>query len=671
MGWSFGVQLLRKPPLNTDERATLLRVARQVAAWPWESEGLDLEVPRGKRSDGLVGRAVVKVPYDLEDEGDAQRVLDAVHAFVDAVAGLSARVDDDLDTVTVTDGRFELGGGEAPQPLLDEGDETGDGGDWEPLIQPLPATLPPKLVAALALLDEAETATPPEETKARKAWDKKVAAARKAAGSDANVGKLLVLLDEDTLPKPVRAAARDSLRHAAANTVARVGLKRYAKLGTHGRWAVNDTLRALDEISEAAAVFLAVWSKGKGRYHWGDFVGPMPEEVLQRFARVPEVTARLQADLLEARDDMGDEALCRRGSEAAELLGRAQTRAGAKALAETLVWERKAYVGREFTGHTLTGVYQGLAWTVLSAGEPEPGFEPPMALLRRQFFRMSRNNHTLRESVFTALAAGDPGATLPWFTRLFDSDTYTRELIPALTHMPGDEAEALLLQAMCAAKKTLRDRARGAWLKRKGLAGMPVWVASQLSEDEPDLCAPWSLDVGELDRASLPRDEAGWRAWFAERGWALADAPSLPQEELLMRAEVHRGYSGLSDAWRAALLETKAAGDWRYAQALVVGAARFAAKTREDAFDWADPDGLDLRDLAGLSLSEQLAWLDAKADLPTQLQPALVRVHAGPGLAERLSVTSVEDDPPGEAERLKARDLAWLASVDVEAPARW
>jgi hypothetical protein len=250
-------------------------------------DGLGLEIPTTRRSDGLLGRALIPVPMDADS--DASRVIEAAHRIHALLDDVTVLLDDDMGLVGTEGGLPQLNGGTNPATLLDDTD-----GDWEPALRPLPATLPQKLLDAVALLEGPPPA--PSDKAGTKAWKQ----AEKAVSSSTHVGKLVLALEDDNVSRAARAAIRVTLQRVDPVVLGTTVLKRHKKLPHVACSLLEQVGAALDDVSPLTAVWLDLWRKGKSRYFWGDFHIHIPNSLLARMARAPEATDQLITDLAES-----------------------------------------------------------------------------------------------------------------------------------------------------------------------------------------------------------------------------------------------------------------------------------------------------------------------------------------------------------------------------------
>lgn len=655
MGWCLSLQLHRARPLTSDELDQLCALLREIRTWDWEQAGLHLELPVGRRADGLVGQALVAVPMDADS--DAQRVVDAAHRLHALLPDVAVWVDDDMGLVGTEDGLPALNGGDDPATLIDVGETEGA---WQPALQELPETLPPKLLDAVALLGG-----PPPDAQDKKAL-RAHAQAKKAIASSTHVGKLALALEDDAVSKPQKATIRRLLADVDPVVVGTVALKRHKKLPYVARRLLEAANDALDDVTPLSEVWLAIWRKGKSRYHWGDLHNQIPDALLARMACHPEAHAQLVEDLEAAWEDWDEEAAVRRGGEAAETLGRSGTVAAAVALVAAVRRRADRSAPGELQRHTMRGVYAGLAQLVLGPhAAPE---RAPVASLLRAFTQVGRYDRDSPPLLLSALAVADPEGSWPLLLRLEESSTYALAAIAAARHSPHPEAGDLLRRLARSEQDDVRDKALDALVAREGPAALPFWLSLKVTRGDTErLVPPYTLQAHDIDRFRLPKTVEGLRGWLVERGLPAEVSVALPLEERAMPAGARRPSVGRKEHLLADLQAVYRTRDLRYAAVVAVGAAELGTKTwdSDPALDWADPEGMGLVELAELAPADRLDAVLAREDLPPQQLSAWLRALEAQGRLSagvRHQITGYELFSKAERAAHEAAEAAWSAA---------
>ncbi len=621
MGLCLSLQLVAPRPLSAAARGALRALMQEVAGWDWEQGGIQLELPDPRRADGLVGRALVPVPMDAD--GDVARVIAAAHRIAGLLPEVSVRVDDDLGMVGTEDGLPVVNGGERPAEMIDEEALEDWDGSWTPLLAPVVLDVPEKLLAALTLLD-----TPPDPeldptSRAGKAAAKLRAKAHKTASSAANLGRLLLVLADRDAPADQKTLIHSILRQLDPTDIAVAGTKKHKKLQHDlSRLLAPLTDRLLADFTDGgplATAFLAVWRRGRSRYHWGDFLHCFPRPLLARIGQDPEIEAQLIADIPEAWEEWDEEAMARRAGAAARVLGLASRPAGARALVEAVRRKDDRGTPGDVGRQTMRGVYEGLGSLVLGPhGDPA---RAPVATLLRSLGLLGQHDNDSPSHLLPALVrTGDPRAkSLVLYFE--DSGQHLRGLAAIRAHADLPWVRAMLLRlAHSTVENTLHEVRRG-------------------------------LHRSERD----------------------APLPPLAPEERAMAASGRRPYPGDKEALLAELTALHRTGDRRYALALVTGANGLGRATwdSDPRVDWADPAGMQLGALEELGTWARIQALDA-LDLPPQILPPWLQALADEGrlqegMAERYDQYDLFSRPRRDA--LRAEEQAWLDALPAAAEA--
>jgi hypothetical protein len=298
MGWTVWYQLVRAEPPTADELTALAAAAAAANAEPWDVEPFRLTVRSAPSGDGVVVDGASKIAMSLDESDDGRRMVAAINAAVDALPGAVLRLHDDFGAFGVAGGRCSLDGDEPEAPIVIEAGELVAIDTLVKTRMALPASLAGALAALAAGTFAADRAKPTV-----------IAQALAALGA----------LDRDD---PRRGHVASLLDAIPLRQRAQVGLDRYGELGHHQtREYLGAIVDELDDVTPLVPAFLAAWQQPTGIHHYGDM--PWRSATRDRFARAPEVIARMTADLADAETaDTDSELPWRRAEHAAQYLAR-------------------------------------------------------------------------------------------------------------------------------------------------------------------------------------------------------------------------------------------------------------------------------------------------------------------------------------------------------------
>jgi hypothetical protein len=341
MGWTIYYQVVRAHRLDERELAAVAALEREVNAEPWDAEAFGLAIATVDTPERIIARGSTKLAMSLDESEDADRICDALTRLQRLVADAEVRATDDLGMLVWDDAEaFALGGRGSARPLVEP---EGDAG-WKGLRELVP---------------------PPGPT-----LKKKVAAALAAHAADA-LGEA-ARRDRQVIQQALELAARrDGPRDAAKallaacdpDVVARTAFEIYPRI-QHGYEAGRALDAALGRVTDPVALapaFLEMWAHPKGIYYYGDL--PLPDAFAAAIASVPEVEARLIADLPPAEAERApEEIVSRRAARAIELLARSRRPAARRCLVVAIRrWRAAARVPHHVVHRVLLPAIKHLA----------------------------------------------------------------------------------------------------------------------------------------------------------------------------------------------------------------------------------------------------------------------------------------------------------------------
>jgi hypothetical protein len=366
MGWTVWYQLVRAEPPTADELTALAAAAAAANAEPWDAEPFRLTVRSAPASDGVVVDGASKIAQSLDESDDGPRMVAAINAAVDALPGAVLRLHDDHGVFGVADGRCSLDGDEPEAPTMIEAGELVAIDTLVKTRISLPTSLAGALAALAAGTFVADRAKPTVIAQA-------LAALGTLDGDDPRRGPVASLLDAI----PLRQRAQ-------------VGLDRYGKLGHHQtREYLGAIVDELDDVTPLVPAFLAAWQRPTGIHHYGDM--PWRTATRDRFARAPEVIARMTADLAAAETaDTDSELPWRRAEHAAQYLARSGAPGAVAALIALLrrwrgrdgSWRLHAHLDASRKALGTIPHPQAVATLLLELADRRPFGNPRDALLR-------------------------------------------------------------------------------------------------------------------------------------------------------------------------------------------------------------------------------------------------------------------------------------------------
>jgi len=405
MGWTAYYQLLRERPLDDRELAALDDFIARVNQPPWECESFRLAVTRDARADHVLGYGFTKLPMELDESEDHERLCAALNALPDVIAGVEVRISDDFQTFGWESGKVALGGRRGP--ALVNVKNTADFVAPDKLAPPRATPLAPELAALLG---------------------------GKPARREA-LGSALVAFAQLKADHPEREVIANAFASAPPLELALAGFHRYREVrpARHAWGLVTKAMQSLSDVTPLVPAFLDVWRNPHGIYWYGDMDIPRRDEL----ARVPEIEAQLQSDVAASVAGSDSELVHRRAEHAAEMLGRAGSVTALVSLIEAARALRDGSMSSDQRYHTNPGVHKGLA---LAAIAPIV----PTLLLDLGTCEKLWRHHLDALPVLARLA---PARVLPMLQRLARDFEALYEVIAAL-EIAGDKAT---LRTLCAA----------------------------------------------------------------------------------------------------------------------------------------------------------------------------------------------------------------------------
>ncbi|MDB4958102.1 MAG: hypothetical protein JWO36_5671 [Myxococcales bacterium] len=357
MGWTAYYQILRDRPLDDRELAALDDYLRTSNQPPWESEGFGLAVTKATRTDRVLGEGWTKLPMDLDDSTDHQRLCDALGGLRAIIAGVELRISDDFSTFGFEGEQVVLGGRGGPALVELANADRATFADPGSLIPPRHAVLPAEVTTFI----EGQDATS-EQVQAALLELAQIAAEHPSY---------------DTLCKRLSAAPHVALAQA--------GFAVYREINRSHAWnLVRTALENLDDVQPIVAGFLSIWCNPHGIYWYGDM--SLPDRTRDALARVPDVEIQMRTDLAESVEGSSSELAHRRAERAAHMLGYARTPTSVLALVEAARTMRDRPMSSDQRHHTSPGIQQGLIIAGVPAVVPTLllGFDAAHGLLGRQ-----------------------------------------------------------------------------------------------------------------------------------------------------------------------------------------------------------------------------------------------------------------------------------------------
>ncbi|MGN6110280.1 MAG: hypothetical protein ACTHU0_34575, partial [Kofleriaceae bacterium] len=334
MGWTAYYQILRDRPLEEPELVQLVYFIDSANRPPWECEGFRLAVTRDPRADGVIGYGWTKVPFDVDESTDHERLCEVLTALLGEIPGIEVRLSDDFGAFGWDPALRMFSLHDAPGPPLVELPDA-DLSTFAPPSALVSSPVKPLSDEALAFVDEGEA-------------DEELAA------------RMLIELSELPDDHPDRGYLRENLAGLPARTLAVAGLSSYGEIGrSYAVWQL--VCRAIDQLEDIEPLvepFLALWRAPRGIYWYGDL--SLSEIARERLARSPQIEAQLLADLADSLEGSELELVHRRAEHAALMLGRSGSRAAQAALVEATRVLRDRPVSSNQRAHTARGVLGGL-----------------------------------------------------------------------------------------------------------------------------------------------------------------------------------------------------------------------------------------------------------------------------------------------------------------------
>jgi len=285
MGWTVWYQLVRARAPSTEELAALAGAVEEANAAPWDGEPFRLAVRREPASDGVIVDGASKIAMSLDETEDGHRMMAAINAVLAALPGASLRLHDDLGAFGILDGRCSLEG-EVPEPPspISSGELVAIDA-LVPTRKPLPAGLDKALAALAGGVFDGSRTTPTV------------------------LGQALTALTTLDRNDPRRVAVHALLEAVPEMQRAQVGLDRYGTFGRlyETREYIGKVVDQIEDVRPLVPAFIAAWRHPKGLCFYGDM--PWSQATRDRFARMPEVIAQMEADLVTAEHKDGDDEL--------------------------------------------------------------------------------------------------------------------------------------------------------------------------------------------------------------------------------------------------------------------------------------------------------------------------------------------------------------------------
>jgi hypothetical protein len=295
MGWTVHYQLVRDAALTDDERAALVKLVTAEERRGYDGAGFGLAVARRPGAVGVLASGMSKLGGDFEGR-DANQMVAAINAALDALPGSELRVFDDYEVFGVEDGRCSLSGEPTAELVEDEGELVA----VRDLIAP---SVPEPLAGFLAQLARGEPLP------------------AQSAALDAKLIKLaFTTIKTLKYDHPSYEPIKGLLRQVPRDRLIERGFKDLKTIINNPAIRVfYDAIDAVDDLAPLVPAFLAIWRKPGGLYWYGDL--GFSQRAWDRLARDPRVIAQMTADL-EAVTVDADEIVHRRAERSAQMLAR-------------------------------------------------------------------------------------------------------------------------------------------------------------------------------------------------------------------------------------------------------------------------------------------------------------------------------------------------------------